>query len=90
MVMRTMQRIKMGYSDGDRMDGNSSFRVASVEKKWVGGRAREEHQDVGQIVKRSPEWRDYAARVGGRAAGLDAEVCGFLSFGEGKSSYGPV
>lgn len=88
--MRTMQRIKMGCSDSDWVDGYSSFRVASIEKRWVGGITRMVRQDMVQTMKRSPERRDYAARVGGRAAGLDAKVCHFLSSGEGGSSHGAV
>ena len=39
----------------------------------------EELQDVVQIVKqRSPERRNYTARVGGRRIGRDVQICSFL------------
>lgn len=50
----------------------------------------EELQDVVQIVKqRSPECRNYTARVGGRHIGRDVQVCSFLLPRDGGNSYWP-
>ena len=51
----------------------------------------EELQDVAQIVKqRSPECRNYTARVGGRHTGWDVQVCGFLLPRDRGIVTGPV
>lgn len=84
-----MQRIKMACPDSDWSDGYSKFQSCKRRQEVVWGLARKALQDMAQIVTRSQEWRNYAARVGGRAAGLDAEVCHFLSSGEGEKQLRP-
>lgn len=43
-----------------------------------------------EVVKRSPEWRDCAASAGGRAAGLDANICRSPSSGGGRGEQLPA